>query len=441
MARFSDLPNELLDNIVVDLDHGSLLRLSSASKSLRATLAPRVFKAIRFSTTPKVADSALAAAKKYGRYTEKLCFVGPETETDPSPKWDHSKDKRVPITLPSSGRELLERRAELFPNLASCSVALTGYILDDWTSDGADEEDLTDLQVEWEGEAECERVRGLEQVEGAYRLVRDVLTSLARGGTRDGEHLFLDEWFPRWSSVFETSEWSAYLGRLDSFDMFVYGWGNGAGWHCNHQSKYCDEFQQLASYFFHHLASVTKVKLTASEMAPLGIDVLLELQPATMPRLEHLELANVFLNSSLVNFIAEANTKHSLRSVTLRGAVAANWSWTGFPTLSWIAFFNTLVERGVRLDSFVLETIAPLTREEEFPSGASMDEIYSLDPPEVAEIRQTLKNNPDRRLFGYSYIDDKYGMWFFDEEENVRSFCDGEDQRAYDAFMKTVKQN
>jgi len=54
---------------------------------------------------------------------------------------------------------------------------------------------------------------------------------------------------------------------------------------------------------------------------------------------------------------------------------------------------------------------------------------------------KTLSEDPQRRLFAYKILDDKYGTLFDDEEQNVQSFLQGDDQKAYDRLMRIVNDN
>jgi len=61
---------------------------------------------------------------------------------------------------------------------------------------------------------------------------------------------------------------------------------------------------------------------------------------------------------------------------------------------------------------------APLIREEAF-GEEEYEEKVSM---EVHEARKILQADPNRRLFAYMNIDNKYSMLFHDEEENFASF-------------------
>lgn len=44
-------------------------------------------------------------------------------------------------------------------------------------------------------------------------------------------------------------------------------------------------------------------------------------------------------------------------------------------------------------------------------------------------------------MWPYVYLDDKYGMVFHDEDENVRAFEAGTDQREFEALMEVAEEN
>ncbi len=63
------------------------------------------------------------------------------------------------------------------------------------------------------------------------------------------------------------------------------------------------------------------------------------------------------------------------------------------------------------------------------------------EPDDIVEIRHALEQSGGRKLFGYAYLDDKYGIMFRLEDVNVESFKEGKDQEAYDELMEIVYKN
>ena len=65
------------------------------------------------------------------------------------------------------------------------------------------------------------------------------------------------------------------------------------------------------------------------------------------------------------------------------------------------------------------------------------------EPDNVVEVRRKLEheNEKGRKLFGYAYLDDKYGMFSRDPEQHIEAFNRGEDQNSYDQLISIVNTN
>jgi hypothetical protein len=79
------------------------------------------------------------------------------------------------------------------------------------------------------------------------------------------------------------------------------------------------------------------------------------------------------------------------------------------------------------------------------PEVASMEEIWKdfpkyIEKSKVKEMCRTLREDPKRRLFAYTNLDDKYGMLMEDYEE-LKPLLESHDQKAYDSLMAIVAEN
>src|SRR5205814_2572793 len=119
-------------------------------------------------------------------------------------------------------------------------------------------------------------------------------------------------------------------------------------------------------------------------------------------------ITNRFVGPELTRYLRGA--KKHLKSLTLRNAVA-DTGCLGDEVVPWHEFFDALADANLGLEEFVLETPAPLTDDEEF-QASSTGNRPTQEPDEVKEVRRVLADEGSgRRLFGYSYMDDKYGNW------------------------------
>lgn len=77
----------------------------------------------------------------------------------------------------------------------------------------------------------------------------------------------------------------------------------------------------------------------------------------------------------------------------------------------------------------------PSTSEENYGE----DEDEAKVPAVVKQARQLLKDDISRRLFPYTTLDDKYGMLFQDDNENLTAFQGGKDQASYEKLTAKIK--
>lgn len=113
----------------------------------------------------------------------------------------------------------------------------------------------------------------------------------------------------------------------------------------------------------------------------------------------------------------------------------------------WAEFFAAVRRSQPLLEEFTLEEkrTPPLTHDEQFhrPESPEFKGFVPGDdePEDVKAVRRELEANPQRRLFTYTTLDDKYGMVFAYEEVNISAFMEGEDQKEFDLLMEMVEGN
>ena len=223
----------------------------------------------------------------------------------------------------------------------------------------------------------------------------------------------------------------------------MWGGDNGAGWHCNTLDGYLSFISSLNGYFFDHLSGLSRLRLAGAVEAPIGLQgmrhVELPLRVSVVPDLKTLELENIFVGPELCQILS--GHSKTLRQLVLKNCHASpntlNMSSLAESGITWASFFKKVYQCQPVLDKVVVEndTIA-LTADEQFGNRGKEDE----ESEEIEAVRTQLKIGK-RRLFAYTYLDDKYGMVFACEEENVAAFQRGDDQREYDKLMQIVEEN
>jgi hypothetical protein len=279
-------------------------------------------------------------------------------------------------------------------------------------------------------------VQAAENAEGWRALMLQSFDALSRNTTSSIEDFEIKGLVAKEVSTFNSEGFHNFLGRLKRFRVSIRDWDNGAGWAMNTQAGFADFAEQLAEFFFDHLQSATDVVLEADETAPLGLEpgryhVHLALKPQQMPLLRKLELRYIFVCPELANFlVAHLETLEEL--VMTNCLCSMELLDEDTEGMHWDALFNAVSEGQPRK----LRRLEIVSTEEigiEIPQYCDQDK--------VKEMLEALADDPNRRLFAYINLDDKYGMLMEDEDMELESFRRGHDQRAYDRLMAIVGGN
>ena len=155
-----------------------------------------------------------------------------------------------------------------------------------------------------------------------------------------------------------------------------------------------------------------------------------------MPNLTTIDLEYIFICRELTDFIVDHS--NTLEHVSMHNCSA---SINGLVEngIHWHQFFNPITHaKPHRLFHFEISN-----RKNTFALNEMWDNVE--DPVEtekaMQETLEMLRNDPSRRLFAHTSLDDKYGMMFIDEVENLASFQRGDDQASYDRLMCVVEEN
>lgn len=448
------LPIEILGLIRKSLEHDDLLSLSSTCPSLRASLAPDVFCCVKFTNDVEKVDDVHAIVQKYGQYVRELKFEGifpylddygshpGDEEEEAAPEGDprsiayraERDDNFMVKMLPESTHQLLsgENTQQWLPILNKITIHFEPDSPDEWQSDLMEfyilQRDITDEQFANYRGTFAPALRAL------MAKTWDAVSSNVRI-----KSLKIDELLPITLAAWQTPKFRAFLGRLETFDMLLWG---GHDWHafsCNTCEAYYLFIQDLYQCFFKHFINLTSLRIESS-----GDDCalrLLCLRPEDqhpsgnddIPNLRNLELVRCLADERLHEFLAAHNT--TLESLLLRSCSADCGYEYGYDDESgprWADIFTSLAHPE--------STLSRLEISHNFHVWPS--KMPSEDQKNFALRLRTMLANPphDRRLFSYIFKDG-HGSIRERFETTLERYEEGSDLREYEKLMNVVEQN
>lgn len=418
MARFSALPHELCFQIFDHLELIDQIHLSATCKACRTQLLPEIFKTIRFTNDEALSNSALAAVEAYGEYTTRIEFTC----------YARSDDELTTPALPLAASKVLN--GHLTRNLRTVQLEFDLDFDDDEVWDDNPNTESCSIYL-FEAVEDADYVREKEQSWQWRALMKETWQALAPNNYV--RELIIDKFIPKWTSTFRTDEFRQFLSRLESASFNIFGMDNGAGWQTNTTWGYIDFLSTLDTSFFHHMSGLKHLHIQASD--PLGLQgfhhIPLAFRPMDLPVLESLKLEDCFIGPELVSFVQ--GHARVLRSLDVDGCFGGGGDMAENP-ISWAKFFDEIYKAEPSLVELKASGL-------EVPLSSDEQRTYYDDEEIVRDIYQKLRSNPKLKLFGYEYLDDKYGMVMESWEDNVEQFNSGNDQRAYDRLMGLIEVN
>lgn len=286
---------------------------------------------------------------------------------------------------------------------------------------------------------EEEALLQLEAEDYRRRLLADTWTALGQNGSV--KDLSVDRFVPVWTSAFHSAEFRGLLERLESLHVNIFGSKNGH--RCiNTVPVYVDSLRSILKVLCLHCSELRRLSLHASQHAPLGArkhyHIPLSLKATQLPKLRHLSLKNCFIGFELAHFI----NSHALETLELRNCYGYRGTsdTDGSGGMAWAPFLTKITKPGMKLRRFEIDddhipaTIDDQRLKDYDPSKAN-------EPQDVKNIRRTQKSRPNLRLFLYAFLRDYSGELWMNKEAIVASFDAEDDQLAYEALMKIVRQN
>ncbi|KAK3178345.1 hypothetical protein OEA41_000480 [Lepraria neglecta] len=383
--------------------HHDLMNWSCTSAYYRDSLAPYIFKTVILRNDEKSGCSLNAlASSRHSECVEELHFVG---------------------SAPGNAKEG-RRHSQTLVEFA--------YHFDDWDQ----WEDGLDLCAEVETE---EQVKAAEEEEAWRALMAKTYDALLRNQGIHFKTLDINQLVLKKVYTFNSKLFHDFLSHFERFTLSIRGEDNGAGWKSNKSEEYHALISGLDECFFDHLASVTTLIIKAPKEGPLGLEGMnharLALKKDQMPLLKAVHLEHVFICPELIDFLVghsktleRLSLNHCFGGVNGLAENGIHWKQL-FDTV-----YNANPEKLRQIE--ILPIKLPLTDAEVWGAPETETEIS-----EEVRDRQILETDSSRRVFAYTTLDDKYGMLFQDEEENLASFLRGEDQASYERLEHKINQN
>ncbi|TQW00794.1 hypothetical protein V2A60_001835 [Cordyceps javanica] len=425
------LPRELWSMIVDQLSYIGLIRFSGTCKLCREKLAPKIFHTIRFKNSKRVAESALAAAKRFGAHTRCLKFVY-YAEPEELNSLGELPLLTAPVLLPAS-RELLAGHE--FQNLQTITFVFEFRL-------SRQDDNILDRRPDLFSNVE----HIVETVDAEERhqwraLLNETYSAISENMTITG--IVIQDLIPINVSAFYSRNFRQLLGRLTSAQIKLC-WPSGYG--------RLDDVSLLLGYrefvtkmpvtFFCHMNQLQELDLYVDgvplEAGP-ATALALALVPKSLPALRSLKLTNFFICTNLLHFIK--SKKSTLSRILLEDCVSDcdRITQPDSRTETWARFFTEL--RKLRLPLLVQFSVNYSIE------GQILLDVYDLydwadtdDTTDADDLMELIRTTPGRRLFSYGSLC-RNGNLVVDRVVNRRHAWLSKDSHAYRRLQRSIRNN
>lgn len=436
MVSLMSLSTELKLGIIEHLDTTSdsfipapsqdLLNLSQVCTVLRTLALPFLIKSLTLLNTEKSGSSALTVLQSENvKHVRTVHYVGIMAVPE---EGDETKNGLHPDDFPSSVEQVLSG----LENLPSLEQVTIQFVCD---KDAGEDEEIYTVSLDMNKDSETEeQVLAAEATVPFRSLMERSYKALSRNPPSSITSLELKGVMPKNCSAWNPEGFHAILRNLSSFTLSLRGGDNGAGWQVNMQYAYLEFCSQLDTYFFKHLNHVKHFSFSATRDGPIGIEdglnnAALPLLGQHMPHLTSLSLACVFISENLAAFIIAHNS--SLESVRFDQCFAGSDDENA---LCWGAFFTIIASGNMTSLKIFDITVSDLEQLE-----AKDEKNYYYD--RELRARELRAQFPERRMFDYKVLDDKYGMVFDHEEVAFERFEGGGDHMGWVKLCAVIQEN
>ena len=440
-----------IDNPECDDDfehHPDLVNWSSTSSYFRNLLAPYIFKKVKLRNDDKSGASIDALLKgPHGPLISELYFIGTILDASGNP------DRTHPLSGPAGleAARMPEEAQRIDDDLAQTPPMLSASVFN-ILSDLSQISNLKSLSIGFTYpyrhtfEDALSSESSTNKAGRAWRiLISSTYSALAANEAPHFNSLELRYWVFTYTAPFESPQFHGLLNKLENFTISIRGGTHAAGSNINTTPEYVAAIPNLDSYFFDHLKTALSLTIEAPESGPIGLSggrfhAPLALRTHQMPLLRSMNLAYIFICPELLAFI----TSHActLEVLVLRNCAASvDDDEQADGLFYWKDLFAGM--KAAHLPKLHHLEIAP--RELPLVSEDSLLELeLDFSEEEIEEIEQARRlleeRGTKRRVFSYVELDEKYGMYFHDEDENRAAFQRGEDQAAYEKVVRMVEE-
>jgi len=441
MASLLSLAAELQLNIVEQLDATSdsfipgpsqdLLSLSRVCKALRNLVLPFLLRKITLLNEETSGTSVLSILRgPYAQHVRHLHYIGVMPMPD-----DDVRDEALPDPSPDHFPEAVEKVLSSLAELRNLERVTVQFICSKKRKE--DEENNSygfDLMEDFETD---EDVLESEKTIAFRALMERSYRALSQNLPSSIKHLELKDVVAKKCSAWQLPGFQRVLENLSSFTISLRGGDNGAGWQINKAETYLDFIRELHLYFFQRLSSVKHFSFAATDDGPPGVEDgiscgALPLHGQHMPQLQSLHLEYAFISDEMASFITAHRS--TLETVQLNHCYS---HWGGGYTeefICWGDFFRSIASQKMG----ALKT---------FDVGAS--DLEQLEIPEKNDYdfdkayrsKELREKFPERRMYDYKTLDDKYGMVFDSEGDAHEKFEGGSDHAGWQQLCKIIQKN
>lgn len=437
MTSFNKLPPELFGELAKFMPSRDLKNLSCTSKLIRDNLIRILFTNLAI-TCPLASDKGLDAfINKWGGLVSRV-----HLHLRLIPNTSDEDDITIPSLWGTPPSKMLKKivQGQLLPHIDTLSVRFDPEQFEStgsWDGDGwwGDPSDLGTIYTFEESE---DQERTLQQE--AEFIWRAQYTEFFKdvSANQNIRHFTISNLLPRNSSVWETQEWKTFLGRLEEFDVSVFGGDNGAGWRANSLPGFAESIESLPNYFMQHATNVVRLRIEAHPWGLFGCagdcGIRLPLRSDNFPSLRSLTLKNVLIGIELIEFLMSHGD--SLKELTMVDCMCVE-GWPRDATPAWANLWQTL-----RVDCSNISKVSVV--QTQTPPLAHMEGFEGYEPSPDSEsaskIRKMLKEDESLVLWRYVAVNTKYGMVFEVEERNILCFEAGEDQKEYSMLLDVIRE-
>lgn len=405
-----------------------VINLSATCSRFRNLIGPQIYRKLHLTNKKAIAESVRAVGTgPFRDNVKEVLFVGT------APATEDEKFHDVEDILPAEVQYVLENLTVFFPNLESLAIAFAFDIIDP---------DRWEMRV-WKHfqNHSNEGLQALEDKEAYRALVAKLWTAVSHNvsqSRRGIKSLKLPCFMPFPSTVYSLPILRNFLGTIEKFEISVWAPDRHCGFwgHIGRSDR--NPIPKL-DHIFSALKSCTDFTLEVSKVHWLALkgfgDPRLGISPGQMPLLKRLTLRWLLATNELVTFLKDHS--NTLEEIVFEHCAASSDSLIT-DRIDWHELFESM------------QSLSNLKSVRVLPQNVFSEyEPIHLSESELQERSQRLKNIQEdalvsggqRRAFEYMRVYRRAGEWRKHEEQILRKYREGEDQKAWVTLLDMVERN